>query len=102
MVEASDRIALARGMQGFQVAAAKHLNRLRGRRGSVFADRYRAWPLSHVRGGARRSSARVASFGGTTSFGVAGRTLDRGRMARDGQLSAATVVIGRSWGNSPA
>jgi hypothetical protein len=45
VVEASDRIALARGMQGFQVAAAKHLNRLRGRSGTVFADRYRARPL---------------------------------------------------------
>ena len=45
VVEAHDRIALARGMQGFQVAAAKHLNRLRGRRGTVFADRYRARPL---------------------------------------------------------
>jgi len=45
VVEADDRIALARGMQGFQVAVAKHLNRLRGRRGCVFADRYRARPL---------------------------------------------------------
>src|SRR6266508_1457189 len=45
VVEANDRIALARGMQGFQVAAAKHLNRLRGRKGTVFADRYRARPL---------------------------------------------------------
>jgi hypothetical protein len=45
VVEANDRIALARGMQGFQVAAAKHLNRLRGRSGTVFADRYRARPL---------------------------------------------------------
>ena len=45
VVEAHDRIALSRGMQGFQVAAAKHLNRLRGRSGTVFADRYRARPL---------------------------------------------------------
>ena len=45
VVEADDRIALARGMQGFQVVAAKHLNQLRGRRGCVFADRYRARPL---------------------------------------------------------
>ena len=42
VVEASDRHALARGMQGFQVAAARQLNRLRGRRGAVFPDRYRA------------------------------------------------------------
>jgi hypothetical protein len=46
VVEATDRLALARGMQGFQVAAARHLNRLRGRRGTVFADRYRARSLA--------------------------------------------------------
>jgi hypothetical protein len=45
IVEASDRIALARGMQGFQVSAARSLNRAAGRTGRVFADRYRARPL---------------------------------------------------------
>ncbi len=46
VVEAADRVALARGMQGFQVAAARNLNRLRGRSGTVFADRYRARALA--------------------------------------------------------
>jgi hypothetical protein len=46
IVEADDRMALARGMQGFQVAAARHLNRAWRRRGCVFADRYRARPLT--------------------------------------------------------
>lgn len=41
VVEAEDRVALARGMQGFQVAAARALNRVAARRGTVFADRYR-------------------------------------------------------------
>lgn len=41
VVEADDKVALARGMQGFQVSAAKALNRLTGRRGTVFPDRYR-------------------------------------------------------------
>src|SRR4051812_4743433 len=49
LVEADDRRALARGMQGFQISAAKHLNAaiskgkpgLR-RRGAVFPDRYHA------------------------------------------------------------
>jgi hypothetical protein len=41
VVEADDRVALARGMQGFQVSAAKLLNRLARRSGTVFADRYR-------------------------------------------------------------
>jgi REP element-mobilizing transposase RayT len=49
LVEAKDKAALASGMQGFQVSAAKHLNsaigKARGgrrRRGAVFPDRYHA------------------------------------------------------------
>jgi REP element-mobilizing transposase RayT len=45
IVEADDRAALARGMQGFQISAARHINRalgdgVRRRRGKVFSDRY--------------------------------------------------------------
>ena len=46
LVEAEDKGALARGMQGFQISAARHVNtmlgdgRCRRRRGPVFADRY--------------------------------------------------------------
>ena len=49
LVEAADRRALARGMQSFQISAAKHLNRASSkgrpgprRRGCVFSDRYYA------------------------------------------------------------
>jgi putative transposase len=47
LVEADDRKALSRGMQSFQIAAAKQLNRLLSkggprRRGRVFSDRYYA------------------------------------------------------------
>jgi REP element-mobilizing transposase RayT len=50
LIEASDRTALAKGMQAFQISAAKHLNAAitkrkglrRRRRGSVFTDRYHA------------------------------------------------------------
>jgi len=49
LVEADDKEALARGMQGFQISAAKHLNAAisKGkpgprRRGAVFPDRYHA------------------------------------------------------------
>jgi REP element-mobilizing transposase RayT len=49
IVEANDKQALASGMQGFQISAAKHLNAAisKGRpgprrRGSVFPDRYHA------------------------------------------------------------
>jgi REP element-mobilizing transposase RayT len=45
LVEAEHRAALARGMQGFQISAARHINialgdGVRRRRGKVFADRY--------------------------------------------------------------
>jgi REP element-mobilizing transposase RayT len=46
LVEAKDKLALARGMQGFQISAARNINtalgidRYRRRRGPVFADRY--------------------------------------------------------------
>ena len=49
LVEADDRRALWRGMQSFQISAAKHLNRMisKGRpgprrKGTVFPDRYHA------------------------------------------------------------
>src|SRR3984885_13467926 len=45
LVEAEHKAALARGMQGFTISAARHINsalgdRGRPRRGKVFADRY--------------------------------------------------------------
>ncbi|HEX3758184.1 MAG TPA: transposase [Kofleriaceae bacterium] len=45
IVEAEDKAALSRGMQSFQISAARHINTALGdggkrRRGSVFADRY--------------------------------------------------------------
>jgi REP element-mobilizing transposase RayT len=42
VVEATDRRYLARGMQGLKIRMAKALNRLLGRTGTVFADRYHA------------------------------------------------------------
>lgn len=41
IVEATDKHALARGMQGFQVSAARSLNHAARRPGTVFLDRYR-------------------------------------------------------------
>ena len=40
VVEAKDREALARGLQGLLIRVAKTLNKLWGRKGTVFADRY--------------------------------------------------------------
>ncbi|MEW6074418.1 MAG: transposase, partial [Planctomycetota bacterium] len=49
IVEARDRRALARGMQGLAVRIAKALNRHWGRRGKVFADRYHDHILKNPR-----------------------------------------------------
>jgi putative transposase len=56
LVEASDKSALAVGMQGFQISAAKHINRAisKGRpgprrRGTVFPDRYHAQIITSPR-----------------------------------------------------
>jgi REP element-mobilizing transposase RayT len=40
IVEATSSKNLALGMKGFQISAARHVNRACGRRGRVFADRY--------------------------------------------------------------
>jgi REP element-mobilizing transposase RayT len=45
IAEARDRRALSRGMQALLVRVARALNRLWGRRGAVFADRFHARPL---------------------------------------------------------
>ena len=45
IVEASDSVALARGIQGLCVRIARAVNRVLGRRGKVFADRYHARAL---------------------------------------------------------
>src|SRR5262249_34460536 len=55
LCEAEDKYALARGMQGFQISAARHINRAvsrrrrEQRRGQVFADRYHAESMSTPR-----------------------------------------------------
>ena len=49
IVEARSKTALSRGMQGFQISAAKHLNAALRRKGCVFADRYHARALTSPR-----------------------------------------------------
>src|SRR5207244_3858827 len=55
LCEATNRDALARGMQAFQISAAKAINRVRSKRagrrvtGRVFTDRYHAESISSVR-----------------------------------------------------
>jgi putative transposase len=45
LVEANDRRCLARGMKGFAVRVARHVNGLLASRGSVWSDRYHAHAL---------------------------------------------------------
>ena len=64
LVEADNRLALARGMQAFQISAAKHINAaltangIDPRRGTVFPDRYHARIITSRRG-ARHALAYV-------------------------------------------
>jgi putative transposase len=45
LIEANDRRCLARGMKGFAVRVARHLNGLLSSRGNIWADRYHARAL---------------------------------------------------------
>jgi hypothetical protein len=63
VVEATDQYALARGMQGFQVSAARWLNRAARRRGGVFPDRYRMTIL--------RTRSAVRHVAGSLPLGLA-------------------------------
>jgi REP element-mobilizing transposase RayT len=49
IVEADDKKALARGLKGFQIRIARGLNRILGRKGRVFVDRYHARALETPR-----------------------------------------------------
>lgn len=50
LVEADDKLELARGMRSFEVSIAKRINRLLRRCGKVFVDRYpQALAHEHVR-----------------------------------------------------
>jgi REP element-mobilizing transposase RayT len=49
LIEADDRVCLARGMKGFGVRVARRLNGLLDSRGSIWVDRYHARPLQKPR-----------------------------------------------------
>jgi hypothetical protein len=58
LCEATSRLHLARGMQVFQISAARHINRVLGRRGTVFGDRYHS-TIIHTPHQARHALAYV-------------------------------------------
>ena len=118
IVEASGHLALARGMQGFQIALARRLNRILTRRngfdcrGQVFADRYHARVLrspsqtrnalryvlsnfrrhGHDRGGARHVV--VDPYSTAAGFDGWCRRVPRDE---DGPLADAPLAPARSW-----
>ena len=82
VTEALSNAALSRGMQGFQISAARRINRALGRSGKVFADRFHDVHLSsprqvraalcYVLNNARRHGERLeARFGGIDPFSSA-------------------------------
>lgn len=58
VIAADHHVALARGMQGLQVSAAKRINAAVGRSGVVFPDRYRVVGTTSVRTTAPRPTSR--------------------------------------------
>ena len=91
LVEADDKAALARGMQGFQISAAKHLNAAisKGkpgprRRGVVFPDRYHAEIITSPAAGQRQRPARRGDH--------IGGGIDHKGAGVDGVRSVALVI----------
>ena len=62
LVEAGDRDALARGMQGLAIRVAKSLNRLFARSGRVWADRYHSHVLRSRREAANAPRYLLGNF----------------------------------------
>ena len=109
LVEADDKEALASGMQGFQISAAKHLNAAisKGRsgprrRGTVFPDRYHAeiitsptqarHALSYVLV-IRPIVPRVTACGSSTASRAARRSAVALRASARRARSAATIGV---------
>jgi putative transposase len=108
LVEIEDERALSGGMKGLLVRAARSVNRLWGRHGAVFADRYHARPLHsprevraalvYVLQNARKHGA---AFGETDSFSSAAWFDGWEHPPRPGDTSLsigrAPVVAARTW-----
>ena len=85
IIEAQHRMALAKGMQGFEISAAKHLNRaVPRRRGSVFSDRYHAPCVEHAARGPQLRRVRAQQLApsprGSRQAVEARSVLDGGRL----------------------
>lgn len=111
LVEAKDRRALSRGMQGLKIRMARRLNRLWGRQGRVFADRYHdvilktprqvrnalVYVLHNVLRHARRHGKRI---GKALDVCASGRWFDGWRDERNTHVPEGTprpTVHARTW-----
>ena len=86
IVEAPDRVRLARGMQGLGVRIARALNRVMGRSGRVIGDRYHAHILRTL---AEVRRARAYLLGNARHH--------HGHTARDRFASVEAVMDARTW-----
>ena len=86
IVEAPDRVKLARGMQGLGVRIARALNRVMGRSGRVIGDRYHAHVL--------RTLAEVRR---ARAYLLTNARRHYGHEARDRFVSVEAVVEARTW-----
>src|SRR6184192_3988505 len=86
IVEATDRRALWRGMQGLGVRIARALNRVMGRRGRVIGDRYHAHIL--------RTPSEVAR---ARAYLLTNARHHYGHTTRDPYASIAPLTLPRTW-----
>jgi len=87
VVEASDAERLSRGLQGLAVRIARGLNRMMGRKGKVFAERYHGHVLRTPSEVARAVAYVLGNF-----FVHAGRRGERVDAARPDEYSSAVTL----------
>ena len=88
VVEAADKRALARGMQGLEVRLAREINRMFGRRGPVFEDRYHARAL--------RTPTVVKNTVHYVRYNMQKHRAERGLATHDWALDAFSSVSGEA------
>jgi putative transposase len=93
IVEAEDRRSLSRGLQGLGIRLARAVNRMMGRKGEVFTDRYHAHYLRNPTETARSLAYVIGNW-----FRHAGRVMglyDVDRLSSEGE--PGTTVPARTW-----
>jgi putative transposase len=102
VVEGDDTRALARGMQGLAIRVAKAVNRVLGRHGAVWGDRYHARDLTSPRA-VRNALVYVLQnhrkHGHSERFDAcsSARWFDGWRRARQTLATSSPVVTARTW-----